>query len=681
MRLLVTRPADDARRLVDDLRARGHEVIEAPLLEIEFHEGPPPDLDGVQALLVTSANGVRALARRLAGAPPDLPLLAVGDATARAARDLGFRDVESAGGDVDALAALVERRLRPENGTLVHVAAGAVAGDLAGALSAAGFTVRRDVLYEARSLEQLPPLAVRALGAGQIDAVLFFSPRTAAAFVRLARAANVAGGCDKVTACCLSPAVAQAAAGLNWRDVVVTAEPREAAMLQGLEETVVAIPPERDKTGEPDDAVETAAVDAPEETTEGLSDTPFTATDAAPDEGPVIEAPPAAAPPRGRRRAIRIAWVASLVVAFILGMLVWPSTAPHLLPYLPEFMQDPKELRLASLEARLESLGNRVAATAPVDTAPVRQLTGRIETMEKRLASATEKIDPSLGARLEALEARLGEVAARRESSGDEDRLTALEAAVTGLQGKALAAADGGGEAAAAAAEALTGRIDAVAGETKGLRGAIDDVAGTAGSLAGRVDALDLKLAALAKNDGGANAGARTQALVLAVGHLDNVLRAGRAYDRALGTVSPLSQGDAKIEAAFTTLKTTARSGVATAASLRARFAPLIAEALAADGRSNDEHWWDYVKHELFGLVTVRRRGEVAGEDTPAALARAEARLEQGDVAGALKAVVGIEGAPAKVLAAWRAEAAARVAAIAALDGLRTRAIELLGTG
>ncbi len=680
MRLLVTRPADDARRLVDDLRARGHEVIEAPLLEIEFHEGPPPDLDGVQALLATSANGVRALAHRLAGGPPDLPLLAVGDATARAAQDLGFRDVESAGGDVGALAALVERRLQPENGTLVHVAAGAVAGDLAGALSAAGFTVRRDVLYEARSLEHLPPLAVRALGAGQIDAVLFFSPRTAAAFVRLARAADVADDCDRVTACCLSPAVAEAAAGLNWRDVVVAAEPREAALLQGLEETVVAIPPERDKTGEPDDTRETAAVDAPEETTEGLSDTPFTVSDAAPEDGPVIDAPPAAAPQRGRRRAIRIAWVASLVVAFILGMLVWPSTAPHLLPYLPDFMQDPKELRLASLEARLESLGNRVAATAPADTAPVRQLTGRLETVEKRLAATTEKIDPSLGARLEALEARLGEVAARRASSGDEDRLAALETAVTGLQGKALAAADGGGEA-TAAAEALTERIDAVAGETKGLRGAIDDVAGTAGGLAGRIDALDLKLAALAKDDGGGNAGARAQALVLAVGHLDNVLRAGRAYDRALGTVSPLGQGDAKIEAALATLKTTAGSGVATAASLRARFAPLIAEALAADGRSNDEHWWDYVKHELFGLVTVRRRGEVAGEDTPSALARAEARLEQGDVAGALKAVVAIEGAPAKVLAAWRAEAAARVAAISALDGLRTRAIELLGTG
>src|SRR4051794_41252334 len=79
------------------------------MLEIRTLDGPPLDLEGVQALLCTSANGVRATAARTTRR--DLPVLAVGDATARAARDVGFAHVESAGGDVEGLARLAARRL------------------------------------------------------------------------------------------------------------------------------------------------------------------------------------------------------------------------------------------------------------------------------------------------------------------------------------------------------------------------------------------------------------------------------------------------------------------------------------------------------------------------------------------------------------------------------------------
>lgn len=104
-RILVTRPRDDAEALAAELDQRGFPVMIQPMLEIRMLEGPPLDLDGVQALLFTSANGVRATAARTKAR--DLPALAVGDATARAARDEGFIQVESAHGDVESLARLV----------------------------------------------------------------------------------------------------------------------------------------------------------------------------------------------------------------------------------------------------------------------------------------------------------------------------------------------------------------------------------------------------------------------------------------------------------------------------------------------------------------------------------------------------------------------------------------------
>src|SRR5437764_14585497 len=62
-RVLVTRPRAEAVALAEALAARGIEVVIEPLLDIHYRDEPAPDLADVQAVLCTSANGVRALAR------------------------------------------------------------------------------------------------------------------------------------------------------------------------------------------------------------------------------------------------------------------------------------------------------------------------------------------------------------------------------------------------------------------------------------------------------------------------------------------------------------------------------------------------------------------------------------------------------------------------------------------
>lgn len=227
--MLVTRPEADARLLSGRLEALGAEPVMAPLLTVVQRPGATADLDGVQALLATSANGVRALAATTSRR--DLPLYAVGEATASAAIEQGFATVVGAAGDVDSLAALAAAALDPAAGALLHVAGTALAGDLAGALGDAGFEVRRAVLYEARAPEELPAAAAAALTMGSLDAVLLFSPRTARTFVTLVAAAGLAARCADIDALCLSPAVAEAAAGLPWRRYRVAAAPDQEALL------------------------------------------------------------------------------------------------------------------------------------------------------------------------------------------------------------------------------------------------------------------------------------------------------------------------------------------------------------------------------------------------------------------------------------------------------------------
>jgi uroporphyrinogen-III synthase len=232
-RALITRPRAEAEALAAALERRGIAAVIAPMLEIVFRPAGPLELDGVQALLCTSANGVRALAQ--ASAERGLPLFAVGDATAAAARHAGFTAVASAAGDADALARLAAARLDPQAGRLLHVAGGAVAGDLAGALAARGFAVARAVLYDARPATALSEEARRALSGGEIDLALFFSPRSAATFVELASAAGLAHACAGITAIAISAAVDRALAALGWRARHIADKPDRRALLEAVD--------------------------------------------------------------------------------------------------------------------------------------------------------------------------------------------------------------------------------------------------------------------------------------------------------------------------------------------------------------------------------------------------------------------------------------------------------------
>ena len=226
MHVLVTRPLEDGKEIAARLAERGHTALLAPLLEPRFSDGPLPanELDQVQALLATSANGIRAFIRR--SARRDLPVFAVGPQTAKEAQQAGFCDVRSADGDARALAQAVRGWASP-NGVLLHVCAQDAPGVLADDLTAGGFSVRRCALYAIEPAVCLPPDALAGLSQGTLDAVMLFSPRTARIFAALTDALPT----QRLTAFCISPATAQALTRSRFAQLVVASKPNQDAML------------------------------------------------------------------------------------------------------------------------------------------------------------------------------------------------------------------------------------------------------------------------------------------------------------------------------------------------------------------------------------------------------------------------------------------------------------------
>jgi uroporphyrinogen-III synthase len=86
VKVIVTRPREQAGPLVARLEALGHEVVACPLIEIEPLEGPV-EVEGYEWVIVTSPNGARELVARATGELPKVA--AVGPGTAEALRELG----------------------------------------------------------------------------------------------------------------------------------------------------------------------------------------------------------------------------------------------------------------------------------------------------------------------------------------------------------------------------------------------------------------------------------------------------------------------------------------------------------------------------------------------------------------------------------------------------------------
>lgn len=230
MRILVTRPLEDARAIADKLTTMGHEAVIAPLLAIRFHDGEEISLDGVQAILATSANGVRAIARRTERR--DVPVFAVGPQTAEEAQRLGFRQVRNAQGDGEVLAKKTLAWAKPDGGVLLHAAGAEAPKSLAAELERHGFRVRREVLYEAVAADALPPDIAATMNT--IDAVLLFSPRSAAIFRELLIRAGLGGAAAHMRALCISAAAAKALAPLTFREIRTAEKPDQAALLSLL---------------------------------------------------------------------------------------------------------------------------------------------------------------------------------------------------------------------------------------------------------------------------------------------------------------------------------------------------------------------------------------------------------------------------------------------------------------
>ena len=226
-RVLVTRPAADAAPLAERWRGLGFEPVTEPLLTIVPTDAAI-DLDGVQAGLLTSANGARALARATrrrdrrcsrSATPP------------RARRGRPASRGPSAPAAMSAISPGGGGALPPPAGRAAACLRPRGAGDLAG-LSSAGSRCAAPCSIA----PSLPPRCRAGFGARRRRhrrRAVFVSPHRAQLCYPV-EAAGLAPAAGRLRLLALSPRVAQAASAIAFAAVAVAARPDQDALLDLL---------------------------------------------------------------------------------------------------------------------------------------------------------------------------------------------------------------------------------------------------------------------------------------------------------------------------------------------------------------------------------------------------------------------------------------------------------------
>ena len=213
--VLILRPQPGADESAARARALGLDPVVAPLFVVRPLAWQAPDPGGFDAVVLTSANAARlggdALTPFLA-----LPCYAVGETTAKAAREAGFRDIRTGPGDGAALVGMMSK-------AGVRAAFHPCGEDRRDLDPAHLFILDRPV-YSAEASTRLPPQAETALEQGAL--VLLHSPRAAAHFSQL-----LGAGRARVRLAAISAAAAEEA-GKGWGAVAIAASPRDQALLE-----------------------------------------------------------------------------------------------------------------------------------------------------------------------------------------------------------------------------------------------------------------------------------------------------------------------------------------------------------------------------------------------------------------------------------------------------------------
>jgi len=220
VKVLIIRPQPGADATARRFAAAGYAPVLMPLFAIEHLPPPSVSVDGYDAILLTSGNAARA-ARGFLERARDIPIYAVGSATASALAHLSLPVAATGSSGVEALVGVAAADGHKK---LLWLAG----EDHSAVPQIAGVHIDIAIVYRSAALETPAQFAAQVT---ICDAVILHSSRAAVHFAHLCDAGGLSR--SKIALATFSNAIA-ASAGDGWAQIIVAAAPNDAALMDAI---------------------------------------------------------------------------------------------------------------------------------------------------------------------------------------------------------------------------------------------------------------------------------------------------------------------------------------------------------------------------------------------------------------------------------------------------------------
>jgi hypothetical protein len=225
---------------------------------------------------------------------------------------------------------------------------------------------------------------------------------------------------------------------------------------------------------------------------------------------------------------------------------------------------------------------------------------------------------------------------------------------------------------------ALSGRVKSVEGHpaTEPSGPSPESLQQTLAPLAAKIGELEGRFAALAKSQEELRSSTGVAALTMAVQNLRRAVADGKPFATELKTLASLTPEPLEVGP----LEARRESGLASLARLQHDFDISAKAAIDAARPNGDGSFTSDLLAKARSLVRVRPTGDIPGDAPEAILARAEHRLDSGDLPAAIHETGLLAGAAAQAMTPWLTEAKAKAAADEALAKIEAK-LTALGVG
>ena len=177
MHVIITRPIEDSLELIRNLKIINHTITYLPLISVRKIFNENINFKDYKGIIFTSANAIKFL--NINDIPKNIYCFCVGEATEKKAKNFGFYNAISEGGNVDALIELIIRTFDKKTGKLIYISSEFISKDLDIELIKKGYLVDRIVNYTSEPVVQIEQNTLEYIKKNKPDVIYVYSEKSA----------------------------------------------------------------------------------------------------------------------------------------------------------------------------------------------------------------------------------------------------------------------------------------------------------------------------------------------------------------------------------------------------------------------------------------------------------------------------------------------------------------------